>query len=107
MSGSSGNDSSQRSGGDSDREGSAASSSNESDLPDTRKRRRTTQTQGKAWVLHGNTTANMLHTDSGRASIDGNADDDDAKVQNTKSQIEAALGTKFEYLFQKMLPCVK
>ncbi len=36
-----------------------------------------------------------------------NADDDDAKLQNIKSQIEAALGIKFENLFQKMLPCIK
>ena len=102
MSGSSENDSSHQSGGESDREGSAASS-HESELPDSRKRRRNIQIQGRAWVLHGNITTNLLHNDF----MDGNADDDDAKVQNTKSQIEAALGTKFENLFQKMLPCVK
>ncbi len=33
--------------------------------------------------------------------------DDDAKVQNTKSQKEAALGAKFESLFGKMQSIVK
>jgi hypothetical protein len=33
--------------------------------------------------------------------------DDDAKVQNTKSQLEAALGAKFESLFGKMMRNVK
>jgi hypothetical protein len=37
--------------------------------------------------------------------MDGDADYD-AKVQNTKFQTEAALGPKFENLFQKMLPHV-
>jgi hypothetical protein len=110
MSGSSGNDSSDQSGGDSDREGSAvadsdsegsaaASSSHESDLPDARKSRCTIQIQRRAWVLHGNITTNLLHNDV----MTCNADD----VQNIKSQIEAALGIKFENLSQKMLPCIK
>ncbi len=39
--------------------------------------------------------------------MDGEADDKEAKVQNTKSLTEAALGAKFEILFHKMLPHVK
>jgi hypothetical protein len=34
-------------------------------------------------------------------------DDEEAKVQNTKSQTEAALGGKFEILFRKKHPHVK
>jgi hypothetical protein len=39
--------------------------------------------------------------------MDGDADDEEAKVQNTKSRTEAALEAKFEILFQKILPHVK
>ena len=98
MSGSSESDSSHRSGGESDREGSAASS-HESDVPDSRKRRRNIQISGRAWVLRGEITINLLHNDSGQASMDGDADyDSELEIQNTKFQIEAALGTKFEYI---------
>jgi hypothetical protein len=38
--------------------------------------------------------------------MDGDADDEEAKVQNTKSLTAAALGAKFEILFPKMLPHV-
>jgi hypothetical protein len=67
MSGSSQNDSLHRSGGESDCEGSAASSY-ESELSDTRKRRRNKQTQGRAWILRGEITTNLIHNDS--ASMD-------------------------------------
>ncbi len=100
MSGSSESDSSHRSGGEPDLEGAAASSS-ESKMPDTRKRRRKPQIIGKAWILLGEITTNPLNNDSGQASMDGDANYD-AKVQNTKSQTESALGPKFENLFQKM-----
>jgi hypothetical protein len=106
MSGPSESDSSYRSGGDSDREGSAASS-NECELPDTRKPRRKPQIIKKAWILCGEITTNLLHNDSGLASMDGDADDEEAKLQNTKSLSEATLGAKFEILFPKMLPHVK
>ena len=107
MSGSSENDSSHQSGGESDREGSAASS-NESemqDTPDTRKRRRNEQIKGKAWILRGEITTTLLHNDS--ASMDDCNNDEETKVQNTKAQTEAALGATFEILFGKKHPDVK
>ena len=91
MSGSSENDSSHRSGGASDCEGSAASS-HESELPDTRTPLRNEQIRGKAWILRGEITTDLLHNDSASMDCD---DDQDAKVQNTKSQTEAALGATF------------
>jgi hypothetical protein len=63
MSGSSENDSSHRSGGESDCEGSTASS-RESELPDTRKPRRNEQIKGVAWILSGEITTTLLHNDS-------------------------------------------
>ncbi len=39
--------------------------------------------------------------------MDGDADDEEAKVQNTQSMTEAALGAKFENLFHKMPPHLK
>jgi hypothetical protein len=89
----------------SDHEGSAASF-NESELSDTRKRRSNKQIQGKAWILRGEISTNLLHNDSDPASIDVDANDEDAKVQNTKSLTEAALGAKFESLFRNMYPHV-
>jgi hypothetical protein len=47
--------------------------------------------------LRGEITTNLLHTDT---SMDCDSDDD-AKVQNTKSQLDAALSTKLESLFDK------
>ena len=97
MSGSSESDSSQRSGGDSDRE-RLNGIFHKSELQDTRKRIHKIKLLGKTWALRGEITANMLHND---ASMDCDSDDD-AKVQNTKSQLEAVLGEKFESLFEKM-----
>ena len=57
------------------------------------KRPRTTQLIGMAWVLRGEITINLNQLLS---------DSFDAKVQNTKSQLQAALGAKFENLFGKM-----
>jgi hypothetical protein len=105
MSGSSENDSSHRSGGESDHEGSAASS-HESELPDSHKRRRNIQIQGRAYVLRGEITTDLLLNNVSKTSMD-DVSDDDAKVQNTKSQTEAALGPKFENLFQRMHTNVK
>ena len=106
MSDSSENDSSHQSGGESDCEGSAASShdSEDSELPDTRTPRRNKQIRGKAWILRGEITTDLLHNDSASMDCD---DDQDAKVQNTKSQAEAALGATFEILFGKKHPDVK
>ncbi len=98
-------DSSDRSGGDSDREGTVASS-HDSELSDTRKRRRNKQIQGRAWILQGEITTNLFHNDLDPASIDVDANDEEAKVQSTKSLTEAALGAKFEILFRKMHPHV-
>jgi hypothetical protein len=56
------------------------------------------------WILRGEITTNLLHNDS--ASMDGDADNEDAKVQNTKAVTGAALGAKCEILFLKMLPYV-
>jgi hypothetical protein len=103
MFGPSESDSSSRSGGDSDREGSVASS-HDSKMPDTRKRRHNKQILGRAWIIRGEITTNLLHNDSDPASVNGDADNEEAKVQNTKSLTEAALGAKFEILFHKMLP---
>jgi hypothetical protein len=87
MSGSSESDSSDRYGGESDREGSAASS-NEYKMLDTRKRRRNPQIIGAAWILHGKITTNLLNNGSCQASMAGDADD--AEVLNTKSQAGCA-----------------
>ena len=78
----------------SDGEGSETSSlasSLASHLQGRPKRQRPAQIVGKAWVLHGEITINQSLSDSF-----------DAKVQNTKSQLQATLGAKFETLFQKM-----
>jgi hypothetical protein len=102
MSGSSENDSSHRSGGESDCEGSAASS-HESELPDTRKPRRNKQIQAWAWILRGEITTTLLHNHSASMACDN---DEEANVQNTKSQTEAALGATFEILSGKKDPDV-
>ena len=71
----------------SDGEGSAASatSSLASHLQGRQKRQRPAQIVGKAWVLRGEIIINQPLSDS-----------EDAKVQNTKSQLQAALGAKFD-----------
>ena len=82
----------------SDGEGSTNSSlasSLASHLQGRTKRQRPPQIVGKAWVLRGEITINQLLGDSL-----------DAKIQNTKSQLQAALGANFENLFQKMSSCV-
>jgi hypothetical protein len=107
MSVSSESDSSHRSGGESDREGLAASS-NESevqDTPDTPKRRRNKQIKGATWILRGEITTTLLHNDS--ASMEDCDNDEGAKVQNTRSQTEAALGATFQILFGAMHAHVK
>jgi hypothetical protein len=80
MSGSSENDSSHQSGGESDCEGSAASS-HESELPDTVKPRRNEQIQGRVWILRGEITTTLLHNDS--ASMEDCDNDEEAKVQRS------------------------
>ena len=57
------------------------------------KRPHSTQIVGMAWVLRGEITINLNQLLS---------DSFDAKVQDTKSQLQAALGAKFENLFGKM-----
>ena len=76
MSVSSESDSSHRSGGESDREGLAASSheSEASELPDTPKQRRNKQNQGMAWILRGEITTTLLHNDMTSMDCD-DADD--------------------------------
>ena len=108
MSVSSKSDSSHRSGGESDCEGSAASSheSEASELPDTPKQRRNKQNQGMAWILRGEITTTLLHLDSASMDCD-DADDEEAKIQNIKSQTAAALGATFEFLFGVLHPRVK
>jgi hypothetical protein len=103
MSGSSENESSHRFGGESDCEGSAASS-HESELPDTRTPCRNEQIQGRVWILRGEITKTLLHNDSASMDCD---DDEEAKIQNIKSQTEAALGATFEILFGDKHPHVK
>jgi hypothetical protein len=56
--------------------------------------------------VHNGEIADVLHNDSGQASMDGDADYD-SEIQNTRLQTQAALGPKFETLFQKMLTHVK
>jgi hypothetical protein len=103
MSGSIENDSSYRSGGDLDCEGSTASS-HESELPDTRTPRRNKQIKGMAWILRGEITTTLLHNHSASMDCD---DDEEAKIQNTRSQTEAALGATFQILFGEMHAHVK
>ena len=73
----------------SDGEGSAISSL----VSEPKRPRTTTQIIGMAWVLRGEITINLNQLLS---------DSFDAKVQDTKSQLQAALGAKFENLFGKM-----
>ena len=87
----------------SDGEGAVASSS-VSELQE--KRKRNPQILGKAWVLRCKITISMLHIDSDQADMHGDVEND-AKVQTTKSQIQAALGAKFQSLFVKMLNNIK
>jgi hypothetical protein len=66
------------------------------ELPDTQMRNWKINILGKAWVLHGKITTDLLNRDT-LMDFDG---DDDVKVQNTKSQldgvVDAALCVKFE-----------
>ncbi len=71
----------------------------------TREIRRNKQIQGRAWNIRGEITTNLLHNDS--VSIDCDDDDEEAKIQNIKSQTEAALGAAFENLFRKKHPDVR
>jgi hypothetical protein len=90
---------------DRDREGPVVSL-HESELPDARKRHCKTQILGKAWVWY----VRLLQIYNAQLRTDTSMDvdaDDDAKVQNTKSQLEAPLGAKFERLLGKMLRNVK
>ncbi len=82
MSGSSENDSSHQSGGESDCEGSAASS-HESELPDTPKTRRNKQIQGTVWILRGEITTDLLHNDSAFMVCD---DDEEFKLQDPRQK---------------------
>ncbi len=86
MFGPSESDSSDSSGGDSDRDGTL-SSFHDSELSDThthtRKRRQNLQIQGRAWSLTRRDTKNLIHNVSDPASMDGDADDEEAKVENT------------------------
>ena len=66
----------------SDGEGAVASSSVSEEQD---KRKRNPQILGKAWVLRGEITINMLHNDSDQADMHGDVEND-AKVQTTKSQ---------------------
>ncbi len=77
----------------------------ESELPDTRKPRRNEQIQGKAWILRGEITTTLLHNDS--PAMEDCDNDEEAKVQKTKSQTEAALGATFEILFGNKHPDVE
>jgi hypothetical protein len=61
-------------------------------MPDTQKPRLKPQIIGKTWMLRSEITTNLLHNDSSPDSMRGEADDEEAKVQITKSQTEAALG---------------
>ena len=77
----------------SDGEGSETSSlasSLASHLQGRPKRQRPAQIVGTAWVLRGEITINLNQLLS---------DSFDAKVQDTKSQLQPALGAKFENLF--------
>ncbi len=56
-------------------------------MPDTRKRHSKIQILGR-WFLRNEISTNLLLDET---SMDCNGDDD-AKVENTKSQVDAALG---------------
>ena len=77
----------------SDGEGAVASSSVSEEQD---KRKRNPQNLGKAWVLRGEITQNMIHNNSDQADIHGDVEND-AKVQIIKSERQAALGAKFEW----------
>ena len=97
MSGSSEGDESQSICKISDEEGSAtfATSSLASHLQGRRMRQRPAQIVGKVWVLRGEITINQALSDSF-----------DAKVQITKSKLQATLSAKFETLFEKLCSLV-
>jgi hypothetical protein len=90
MSGSSENDSSHRSGGESDRKSSAASS-HESELPDSQKRRRTIQIQGRAWVLHGEISTDLLLNNASKTSMDDDADDAKYKLKRAYEYVNGLM----------------
>ena len=98
-------DTSRQSGGDSYSDSDGESSATSS-LPATQKCPHKIRIKGAAWILHGEITTNLRHNDTSMDG-DGRDDDDDTKIQNTKSQEVAALGAKFESLFGKMLSIVK
>jgi hypothetical protein len=90
----------------SDGEGSAASSlaSHDFYLQGTPKRLRPTQQmRGKTWVFRGEVTTNMLHNDSDH---DTEEDEETPLFRTIKSQLQAALGAKFENMFGKLFNSV-
>jgi hypothetical protein len=60
-----------------------------------------TQIGATSWVLHGEITP-VLQDKLLRDLMDGHAQEEDHLLQSTKLQLEAALGAKFEILFQTL-----
>ena len=103
MSNSSESDSSNRPGCDSDDEYSVASSYG-SEVPDCRKRQRTPQIQGHAWVLRSQITMDKLHADSDSmaAGPEGDAENED-RISKINTRLQGLFGAQFEILFGKLI----
>ena len=102
MSNSSESDSTNRPGCDSDGEDSVASSYG-SEVPDCRKRQRSPQIQGHAWVLRGQITMDQLHADSDSmaAGPEGNVENED-RITKINTRLQRLFGAQFEILFGKL-----
>ena len=103
MSNSSESDSSNRPGCDSDDEYSVASSYG-SEVPDCRKRQRTPQIQGHAWVLRSQITMDKLHADSDSmaAGPEGDAENED-RISKINTRLQGLFGAQFEILFGRLI----
>ncbi len=82
-------------------ENSDSASSLASHLQGEKRPRRPAQIRAKQWVIYGDITP-VLRNNSLSDLLDGHAQDEDQHLQDIKSQMEAALGPAFEFLFGKL-----
>ena len=70
------------------------------------KRTRQTQIRGKTWVFRGEINTNMQQYDSDHDNIDTVVNEETPLFRSIKSQLHAALGSKFEIMFGNLFSSV-
>ena len=86
--------------------GCSAASSLAPHLQGRPKRTRPTQIRGKTWVLRGEINTNTLQYDSDHDTIDTVVNEETPLFRSIKSQLHAALGSKFEIMFGNLFSSV-